>query len=331
VQDLLVRCDAQADGRDSDVHAAMSHVTADIIFRTILSQVLDAKQALAVHEAFGDYQRAAQRVMGLSALHLPTAWHLRLCRRRGAAIRASFEGAVQARYAAVARGDSGLPQDMLSVLMQSRDPETGATLSPAQVVDQIATLFLAGHETSAATLAWALYLLACQPELQQRVREEVEAAWQQGEPAFGDTRLLPLVGAVFRETLRLYPPIAFYLREAAGTGCLRGKAVPSGSMVVVSPWLVQRHHHLWERPDQFDPDRFKTPEGAASARSAYLPFGLGERACPGAAFATQESLLILAQLVRRYRIAPVPGHTPRPVARLTLRSANGIRLRLTRV
>ncbi len=124
------------------------------------------------------------------------------------------------------------------------------------------------------------------------------------------------------------PPIAFYLREAGAADCLRGKPVAGGDMVAVSPWLVHRHHDFWERPDEFDPQRFNTECGRASARASYLPFGLGPRACPGAAFATQESVLIMAQVVRRFRIEPMPGHVPRPTARLTLRSANGVLLRL---
>ncbi len=117
----------------------------------------------------------------------------------------------------------------------------------------------------------------------------------------------------------------------AAVGSLRGKPVAAGDMVAVSPWIVHRHQALWERPDEFDPARFCSEAGLASAKQAYLPFGLGPRACPGAAFATQESLLVLAQLVRRFRIEPAPGPAPMPVARLTLRSAGGIRLRLRRI
>lgn len=328
--DLIARCDAIADGRAWSADEAMSGVTADIIFRTILSTPLAPATALQVHEDFRRYQENAQRVMGLSALHLPTVWHRRRCRAQGQAIRASFAGLIHARYAAVERGDTGLPEDMLAALIAARDPETGACLSADDAVDQVATLFLAGHETSASTLAWALYLLACQPEVQAAVRAEVEALWHGREPAYGDSHRLARVHDVFRETLRLYPPIAFYLREAAADTQLRGKAVAVGDMVAVSPWLVHRHQGLWERPDEFDPQRFTGEAGRASMKAAFLPFGAGPRACPGAAFATQESVLILAQLVRRYRIEPLPGHTPRPTARLTLRSANGVKLRLIR-
>ncbi|MBL8335363.1 MAG: cytochrome P450 [Rhodoferax sp.] len=327
VDDLLDRL-ARRDAREPwPADVAMAHVTADIIFRTILSTPLAPEPAQQVHDAFRSYQENAQRVMALSALHLPTWLHRWRCRQMGARIRASFAPLVHARYAAVARGEADLPQDMLAALIAARDPDTGARLSAAQAVDQVATLFLAGHETSASTLAWALYLLACQPELQQQVRDEVAAAWGDRAPEFGDTRHLALTQDVFKETLRLYPPIAFYLREAAEAGrCLRDKPVAQGDMVAVSPWIVHRHEGLWAQPDVFDPCRFRTEAGLASARGAYLPFGMGPRACPGAAFATQESLLLLAQIVRRFRIETVAGAVPVPVARLTLRALGGVRL-----
>lgn len=331
VVDMLQRLDGAVDAPVWQADLAMAHVTADIIFRTILSTRLEPAQARTVHDAFRSYQDNAQRVMTLSALRLPTFYHRSRCRHMAHTIRASFESLVHTRYQAVERGDPGLPQDMLAALIAARDPATGARLGANEVVDQVGTLFLAGHETSASTLAWALYLLASQPTQQDAVRQEIAQAWGPRMPEFGETRHLALTHDVFKETLRLYPPIAFYLREAAQPACLRGKPVAPGDMVAVSPWVVHRHQALWERPDEFDPARFCSESGLASARQAYLPFGLGPRACPGAAFATQESLLILAQLLRRYRVEPAPGPAPMPVARLTLRSDGGIRLRLRRV
>lgn len=331
IDDFLERCDAWTDGRIWEADAAMSAVTADIIFRTILSAPLVPEEAARVHHAFSRYQENAQRVMAIGSLHLPTWLHRARCKRQGRAIRETYADLIRARHAAVARGDADLPQDMLAALIAARDPDTGARLSVDETIDQVSTLFLAGHETSASTLSWALYLLACQPALQDELRAEIQAAWGNRPPEYGDTHALSGVHAVLRETLRLYPPIAFYVRVALDSTSLRAKPVKADDMVVVSPWLIQRHRSLWERPDEFDPRRFETEAGRQSLKNAYLPFGQGPRACPGAAFATQESVLILAQMVRRYRIEVVPGRVPCPTARLSQRSANGVQLRLRRL
>ena len=328
IDDMLQRLDdAAASGQPCEAEEAMGHVTADIIFRTILSKPLDLAAATEVHHAFRAYQAAAQRVMGLSAMHLPTSWHRRKCRQIGTAIRESYAPLIRQRHAQWLTGQDG-PDDMLGTLMKAVDPVSGDTLSETDLIDQVGTLFLAGHETSASTLAWALYLLAQQPDLQTAVRQEANELWRERPPQFGDTRLLANAHNVFRETLRLYPPIAFYIRQANENTCLRDKPVAAGDMVVVSPWVIHRHEGYWENPNVFDPGRFGRDD---LNKASYLPFGLGERACPGAAFATQESVLILANIVQRYRIEPDAGHTPCPVARLTLRSGNGIVLKLTRL
>lgn len=329
IEDMVSRLIPLADGSPWQADAAMSHVTADIIYRTILSKPLSQAQANQVHADFTAYQHYAQRVMGLSALRLPTWYHRARCRSAAASIRATFADVVQQRFSSVQAATTDGPQDMLDALIKARDPDTGATLTEEGLVDQVGTLFLAGHETSASTLAWALYLLARQPQWQQRLREQVWALWPCGAtPAFGDSRQLHGLHDLFRETLRLYPPIAFYVRQARQDECLRDKPVPAGSLVAVSSWLVHRHSGFWEDPAVFDPARFGTAAGQQSAKHAYLPFGLGPRACPGAAFATQESILILALLLRSFRVEAVANHVPKPVARLTLRSANGIVLRL---
>jgi len=138
---------------------------------------------------------------------------------------------------------------------------------------------------------------------------------------------LRLTSNVFREALRLYPPVGFFAREAVEDSRIRDKNVPAGSAVLISPWLIQRHRDLWERPDEFDPDRFDTLEGKESSKCAYLPFSAGPRVCVGMAFATQEAILILSSVVRRYQLEPVLSHEPKPVGRVTIRSDNGIRVR----
>jgi cytochrome P450 len=191
-------------------------------------------------------------------------------------------------------------------------------------------LFLAGHETSASALTWALYLLAKAPDIQERMHQEVVSVLGDRVPEASDMKAMELTWNVFRETLRLFPPVGFMARESAQACPMRDKTVKAGASVVVSPWLIQRHRELWDNPDAFDPDRYANDQSRESLRNAYLPFGMGPRVCMGAAFALQEAALILSSLVRAYRLEPVPGHVPQPVGRLTIRSANGVELTLHR-
>ena len=206
-----------------------------------------------------------------------------------------------------------------------------------QLVDQVAMLFLAGHETSASALSWALHLLAHSPSVQQRLHEEAATLFDPAQEDPSSMKDLALARNVFREALRLFPPVGFFARESAQACTMRDKRVPAHASVVISPWLIQRHRDLWARPDEFDPDRYDEVAGDApgdgpglsareSLRRAYLPFGMGPRVCIGAAFAQQEAALILATLAREFRFEPVPGHVPEPVGRLTIRAENGIRL-----
>ena len=229
--------------------------------------------------------------------------------------------------------------DILATLLQVRDQPSGEGFSFEELVDQVAMLFLAGHETSASALSWALHLLAHSPSVQERLHQEAVALFDPNEDDPSAIKDLALARNVFREALRLFPPVGFLARESAQACTMRDKQVPSRASVVISPWLIQRHRELWARPDEFDPDRFDTspdavpPEDTAlpvreSLRKAYLPFGMGPRVCIGAAFAQQEAALILATLAREFRFEPVPGHVPEPVGRLTIRAENGIRLKV---
>jgi cytochrome P450 len=160
------------------------------------------------------------------------------------------------------------------------------------------------------------------------VHQEASALLGDRPPEAGDMRDLDLTRRVIRETLRLYPPLSFIVREAGQADCLRGHDIEAGDAMAISPWLIHRHRRYWERPDEFDPDRFLSEAGRASAAQAYLPFSMGPRVCVGAAFALQEATLVLAMVLRRFRLEAPPGPEPQPVARLTLRSDIGIRLKL---
>ena len=209
--------------------------------------------------------------------------------------------------------------------MTTADPVTGARFSPQEMVDQVAIFFLAGHETSASALAWGLYLLATHPDIQAQVAKE---AAQLG-PNFSDLSKLRLTRDVFRETLRLYPPVPMMVRENQNPETFRGRAIARGAQIVLSPWHLHRHERLWQAPDAFDPARWSRPQTKPSQRDAYMPFSAGPRVCTGTGFAMAEGVLGLALLVRAFHFAPVLGRTPQPVAHLTLRGRDGIWLHVT--
>jgi cytochrome P450 len=211
--------------------------------------------------------------------------------------------------------------------MTTPDPLTGARFSEAEMVDQVAIFFLAGHETSASALAWALWLLAAHPEAQEKAAAEARALPER--PGFSDLAKLPFTRDAFREALRLYPPVPMMVREAARSETFRARSVRPGAQIVLSPWHLHRHERHWENPDGFDPSRWQRPETRESARTAYLPFSAGPRVCPGAGFAMAEGTALLAALLRRFRFSPIEGRDPVPVAHLTVRGKDGIWLDLS--
>jgi len=235
---------------------------------------------------------------------------------------------VTKRIAEADRGGGADRKDIIGSLLKAADPESGRKFTRKELIDQISLMFLAGHETSATALSFALYLIAMRPDIQERMHAEAVAAIGDGRPEFAHIRQLRLTRDVFRETLRLYPTLPLLGRDSTRPQQVGGKTVRAGMLVLISPWLIQRHEKLWDNPDGFDPDRFSRPETKESIRSAYLPFGAGPRVCVGASFATQEGVLILATLARHFRFELVEGHVPKPIARLTLRSENGVRLRI---
>lgn len=306
-----------------EAEAFSSHVAADVIFRTLFSIPITHEVAARVFSAFRAYQRL-QPILNLGAFIPLPRWvprfHRPGVRRRAREIRSLIEALTAERMRAIAAGTA--PDDLATKIMTQADPETGERFDTAEMVDQVAIFFLAGHETSASALAWALYLLAAFPEAQERVLEEVSGLPE--NPDFSDISRLNFTRSVFRETLRLYPPVPMLVRQATKCEQFRDRQVPPGSQIVVSPWHMHRHRRMWERPDAFDPDRFATENGKACLREAYLPFSAGPRVCTGAGFAMVEGPLLLALLVRAFRILPVEGRVPVPEAHLTVRSRDGI-------
>jgi cytochrome P450 len=307
-----------------------------------------------VFDAFARYQEMAPRLMMPSFFGLRWLrpfWLAGRSRVAAAGIRGLLVQMIRPRFdAARAPGfaDDG-PDDILASLLRVRDEATGQGFGFGfeELVDQVAMLFLAGHETSASALSWALHLLAHRPDLQERLHAEAMTHLDPDSDDPGALRDLELARNVFRETLRLFPPVGFLARQCGAPRTMRDKHLAPGDTVVVSPWLIHRHRELWARPDEFDPDRYDgdpasgassdgagggcpiphdEPSARESLRRAYLPFGLGPRVCIGAAFAQQEAALVIGALAREFRFEPVAGDVPEPVGRLTIRAEDGIRL-----
>lgn len=321
----MERLDA-AKGAPVSLDEEMSRLTADIVFRTIFSEPIEGEDASAVFHAFAAYQNDVPQIEPKVMLESP-AWSrieppartLAMCRE----IRERLGVMIDRRLASGERRD-----DIAGDIIAARDPETGAAFSREELIDQIAVFFLAGHETSASALTWAFFILSQQKRDLRAIRRETEAACGRRLVAFDDIRLLPHARNVFREALRLYPPVSFITRIAAQDDVLGKETIRAGTLVVISPWLIHRHRRFWTQPNAFRPHRHDRLGRVATL--AYMPFGLGPRVCTGASFATTESVLILAELCRRYDVEAVAPGKVSPVCKLTTRPKEPIMVRFTR-
>lgn len=325
IDEMLARLSEHTD-KVYEVDAEMTHITADIIFRTILSENLDELAANHIFEAFNEFQLHAQRALMLKIYRLPTFFADRSCRKSANKIRPVIAQVIARRYEEKALGFNKKYDDILEGVMNAVDPITHDSFSYDEMVDQICMLFLAGHETSASALTWSLYLISNCKDLQIKMLEEINQIAPNRNFEFEDIKKLGLVNNIFKEALRLYPPVGMFSREATEEHCIRNKNVKTGSAIIISPWLLQRNPDLWKDAELFDPERFDTPDGQASAKCAYIPFSKGPRVCTGQAFAMQEAILILANIVKRFSIDNVPDHTPEAVGRVTIRPKNGVKV-----
>jgi cytochrome P450 len=233
-----------------------------------------------------------------------------LFRRRWRALIGEIVAGRRGRTAAAA------PRDLFDLLAQTCEPEIGRSFSPGGLVDQVATMIVAGHETTAVALFWSLYLLALMPEWQERLAEEAAPLALGPDGAAAALSRLVWTRAVAQEALRLYPPAFTLARQALAEDEAGGIRVPAGTIVLIAPWVLHRHRRLWPEPERFDPSRF-LPDAPAPDRFAYLPFGIGPRVCVGAHFALTEATLVLAHMMRAFRIVLMPGESVRPVAIVT--------------
>ncbi|MBL4872383.1 MAG: cytochrome P450 [Rhodobacteraceae bacterium] len=316
-----------SDGQPVEMEFVTSFLAADIIFRTLFSVPLSAETAAIVFTSFREYQKT-QPLWSIPALLRLPKWvprfRSKIAGRHAKVIRKLLTEMVDARQIEIDAGTA--PDDLATSLMTTVDPKSGHRFSKVEMVDQVAIFFLAGHETSASALSWAFYLLAMDEGVQDEVAAEAQLLSDPPLPA--ELQKMRFTKDVFNETLRLYPPVPMFLRDADEATEFRGCPVPAGSMVIVSPWHLQRHERLWDRPDEFDPYRWQTDNGKTRKRDAFIPFSAGPRVCPGAGFGRIEGVLMMAMFLKVFRFETTE-EVPVPVAHLTVRAKDGIYLRVT--
>lgn len=329
VDDYEVHLDGVvARGEALSLDLAMSHLTADIICRTVFSTSLDSGVAHEVFEDFTVFERSVAQV-DIRRLITEPAWSdppqppevLAACRR----IRGHLGTLVDTHL----EPDAGY-NDIASAVIGAVDADSGEPFTREELIDQLGVFFLAGHETTASVLTWVFYILAMQPAVLETLRAEVDAVVGEGDVTFEHIRQLPYVRAVFRETLRLYPPITFLPRVALEAASVGPRRLRRGALVMISPWTLHRHSRYWDEPHAFRPERF-LPENEDSIQpGTYIPFGTGPHTCVGAGFALAESILIIARLARRFDFSVQDPQRVRPAARLTTRPAQQILCRPAR-
>ncbi|MFK7963345.1 MAG: cytochrome P450 [Burkholderiaceae bacterium] len=337
VDDYQERLDRQAASQESfSLDLTMSHLTADIICRSVFTTSLKSQIAKEVFESFTVFERSVAQVelrrLIFEPAFTPVKQHqdvLNACER----IRRHLGQLVDSHLAS---NDADLGaashafNDIASAIIEARSPVDNAAFTRKELIDQLGVFFLAGHETTASVLTWVFYILATRPDVTRRIREEVKQVAGDGPIEFEQIRDLTFVRNVFRETLRLYPPITFIPRVAMEKTKLGKLTAKRGAMIMVSPWTIHRHRKLWKTPEMFDPDRFSPAREGELTAGAYLPFGVGPRVCAGASFANVESALIIARLARRYDFSAVDADKVQPVARLTTRPSRQIMIKVSR-
>jgi len=317
------------DGATRDVAAEMTRLTLDVLERTIFSDGL-GRAPEEFRLAMRTYFDTIGRIDAFDVIGLPPSvprfahWRVRSTLR-------FFENAINdiiaTRRRRMVEEPEAVAKDILTLLLNALDPETGNRMAEIEVRSNILTFIAAGHETTANLLTWSLFLLSQSPQWRERLEAEV------GRELHGPTATLAerLVEtrAVIDEAARLYPPIAAMSRVALGPDELAGAKVKRGSLVVIAPYVLHRHRLLWRDPNTFDPTRFLGEARHAIDRYAYIPFGAGARTCIGSVFALQEATLVLANIVKNFRLELAPGSSVWPLLRVTLRPDNGMPMVIT--
>lgn len=305
-------------GLPVDLRETMQRMTLEIAGRTMFSFGMD-RHGPALRDFVAEYGDRLARPYFFD-LVLPLSWPSPqdFARARFRKRWTAFIAMLMAERRAAGKNDGAPPRDLFDLMGAARDPETGAGFTEEQLGDEVATMILAGHETTATALFWSLYLLALdqatQDEVAAEVAAETKAADARGAPL--DHERLKLTHAVVDETLRLYPPAFLIARAAAAPDTIAGRPVKKHDAILIAPWLLHRHEKLWRDPNAFIPARFMPPASPPD-RFAYLPFGVGARVCIGAHFALVEATLALAKLIGAFRVGLIDKAPVLPIGVVT--------------
>jgi len=306
------------------------HIISRAMFSANSDEIVDI-----VEQGVGRYQTAVRPNL-LDLLGFP-AWLTRLFsfRRDGAGVFNEFDQTVDKLIESRARDEAndlgGQPRDLLARLVAARDAETGGAMTAKEVRDEVVTIFMAGHETTAQALTWTWYLLSLHPAVEAKLQAELRAVLDGRTPQHEDIAKLRYTRMVIEEAMRLYPPAPGLTgRVAREADEICGRPIKKGAELAILPWVLHRHRTLWDDPDRFDPERFSKAGSASRPRFAYLPFGGGPRVCIGAQLAMTEVSLLVATMAQRYRLRLVNGQDIVLSLRVTMRPRNGIRMRLER-
>lgn len=326
---LLASWDELADGAAVDMAADMTGLTLQIISRTMFSA--DSTDIVGLVEAtLGGNQKAFSfNLLVLAPLIGP--FMFRRKEKQIAAVFRPLDAAIAGLIAKRENESGDGPPDLLGRLVAAKDLDTGSSMTAREVRDEVITIFMAGHETTAVTMDWIWYVLSQHPAEEARLQGELNAVLGGRAPTQDDLVRLPYTRQVVEEAMRLYPAApGLSARQAQAADSLGGMDIPKGANVVVAPWVLHRHRRLWDNPERFDPDRFSPERSADRPRFAYLPFGAGPRVCIGQVLAMNEAVLILAALAQHYRPRVAPDCRVALQHNITLRPRHGLKMILKR-
>ncbi len=316
---------AAAGGEPVDLRESMQRMTLEIAGRTMFSFGME-RHGAALRDFVMEYGTRLARPHLLDML-LPLSWPSPqdFSRARFRRRWTHFVAMLIAERRAAGKNEGAPPRDLFDLMGAARDPETGEAFTDEQLGDQVATMILAGHETTATALFWSLYLLALDPATQDQLAAEVKGAAVNG---VADVEGLKFTRAVVDETMRLYPPAFLIARAASGPDMIAGIPVKKHDVILIAPWLLHRHEKLWRDPNAFIPPRFMPPAPPPD-RFAYLPFGVGARVCIGAHFALVEATLALAKLIGAFRVTLLDKEPVMPIGVVTTQPDRSPMFRIT--